>query len=77
MAAMFVANATRKAPGLIATRSVAWTKFLGNLFMSVFVYMHHPQSHFLHYLTYAVLLLNVVYIIQATRKKRKDRLASE
>jgi hypothetical protein len=76
MAAMFVNNATRKAPGLIATKSVAWTKFLGNLFMSIFVYMHHPQSHFLHYLTYAVLLLNIVYIIQATRKKKDYLLAT-
>lgn len=76
MAAMFVNNATRQAPGLIATKSVAWTKFLGNLFMSIFVYLHHPQSHFLHYLTYAVLLLNIVYIIQATRKKKDYLLAT-
>jgi hypothetical protein len=72
MAALFVYNATRKAPGLIATKSVAWTKFLGNLFMSLFVYLHHPESQFLHLLTYAVLILNIVYIIQVTVKKKEN-----
>ncbi len=69
MASLFVYNATRTAPGLIVTRAVAWTKFLGNLLMSVFVFLHHPEVHFLHLLTFAVFVLNIVYIIQATRNK--------
>jgi hypothetical protein len=69
MASLFVFNATRKAPGLIATKSVAWTKFLGNLSMSVFVWLHHPEAHFLHLLTFAVFVLNIVYIIQVSGKK--------
>lgn len=76
MASLFVYNATRKAPGLIATRSVAWSKFLGNLFMSVFVYLHHPQAHFLHLLTFAVFVLNIVYIIQVSRNKELQPLTS-
>jgi hypothetical protein len=69
MASLFVYNATRKAPGLIATKSVAWTKFLGNTSMSIFVYLHHPEAHFLHLLTIAVFILNIIYIIQASGKK--------
>ena len=71
MAALFVFNATRSAPGLMATRSVAWTKFIGNATMAVFVYLHHPEAHFLHLLTSAVLVLNVIYIIQVTKKLRE------
>lgn len=69
MAALFVYNATRKAPGLIATRTVAWLQFLGNALMSVFVYLHHPEAHFLHWLTTAVFVLNIVYIIQVSQSK--------
>ncbi len=69
MASLFVFNATRKAPGLIATKSVAWTKFLGNSSMSVFVWMHHPEAHFLQLITVAVFVLNIVYIVQATKKQ--------
>jgi hypothetical protein len=72
MASLFVFNATRKAPGLIATKSVAWTKFLGNLSMSVFVWLHHPEAHFLQFLTFAVFVLNIVYIIQVSGKKNPN-----
>ncbi len=68
MASLFVYNATRKAPGLIATRSVSITKCLGNSFMSVFVWLHHPEANFLKLLTIAVLILNIIYIVQAVRK---------
>lgn len=71
MAALFVYNATRKAPGLIATKSVAWLKFLGNLSMTVFVFMHHPNARFVQLLTIAVFVLNIVYIIQASHKNKK------
>jgi hypothetical protein len=69
MAALFIFNATRKAPGLIATKSVAWLKFLGNLSMSIFVYLHHPDNQFLHLLTIAVFILNIIYIYQVSRPK--------
>jgi hypothetical protein len=72
MASLFVYNATRKAPGLIATKGVAWTKFLGNTSMSIFVYLHHPEAHFLHLLTIAVFILNIIYIIQASGKKNMN-----
>lgn len=68
MASLFVYNATRTAPGLIATKSVAWFKFFGNTSMSVFVFMHHPEAHFVQMLTVAVFVLNIIYIIQASRK---------
>ncbi len=76
MASLFVFNATRKAPGLIATKSVAWTKFLGNTLMSVFVFMHHPDSHFLQLLTVAVFILNIIYIIQAHQGKNAPQIVS-
>ena len=68
MASLFVFNAARKGSGLIGTRSVAWLKFVGNLLMSVFVFMHHPQAHFLHMLTFAVFILNIIYIKQVSDK---------
>ena len=77
MASLFVFNATRKAPGLIATKTVAWTKFLGNTSMSVFVYMHHPEAHFLHLLTIAVFFLNIIYIVQVSGKKKLSLSISE
>jgi hypothetical protein len=77
MAALFVYNATRKAPGLIATKSVAWTKFLGNLLMSVFVFLHHPEAQFLHMLTLAVFVLNIIYIIQVSAKKVLNPIATK
>jgi hypothetical protein len=76
MASLFVYNATRTAPGLIATSIVAWCKFFGNTFMSVFVYLHHPEAHFLHWLTTAVFVLNIVYIIQVSRNKNLRLSAS-
>ena len=76
MAALFIFNATRNAPGLIATKTVAWLKFLGNTSMSVFVFMHHPEAHFLHWLTMAVFVLNIIYIIQANRKNNPKILAA-
>ena len=76
MASLFVYNATRKAPGLIATKGVAWTKFLGNTSMSIFVYLHHPEAHFLHLLTIAVFILNIIYIIQASGKKNVNLIPS-
>ncbi len=69
MAALFVYNATRRAPGLISTKTVSISKFLGNTSMSIFVYLHHPEAHFLHWLTTAVFVLNIVYIIQVFRRK--------
>jgi hypothetical protein len=69
MAALFVYNASRKTSGIIVTTNVAWSNFIGNLFMSVFVYLHHPTSHFLHLLTIAVSVLNLVYVIQAYKLK--------
>lgn len=68
MGALFVFNASRKGSGLIGTKVVAWTMFLGNLLMSVFVFLHHPEAHFLHLLTFAVFVLNIIYIVQVTRK---------
>lgn len=76
MAALFVYNATRKAPGLIATKTVSISKFLGNTAMSIFVYLHHPEAHFLHWLTTAVFVLNIVYIIQVFRRKDLISIAS-
>jgi hypothetical protein len=77
MAALFVFNATRNAPGLIATKTVAWTKFLGNTSMSVFVHLHHPEAHFLHLLTIAVFILNIIYIVQVSGKKKLNLSISE
>ncbi|REG86355.1 transmembrane-type terpene cyclase [Algoriphagus antarcticus] len=68
MASLFVFNAARKGSGLIGTKTVAWTKFFGNLLMSVFVFLHHPQAHFLQLLTIAVFVLNIIYIIQVSKK---------
>jgi hypothetical protein len=76
MASLFVYNASRKASGLIATRSVAWTKFFGNSFMSVFVWLHHPEANFLKLLTFAVFVLNIIYIIQAGKKQDIKSLQS-
>lgn len=72
MASLFVYNATRKAPGLIVTKSVAWFKFLGNTAMSVFVFLHHPEAHFVQMLTVAVFVLNIIYIFQASRKSNTN-----
>lgn len=69
MAALFVYNGSRKASGIIVTKKVAWSKCIGNLFMSVFVFLHHPTSHFLHLLVIAVLILNSVYITQSYKLK--------
>lgn len=68
MESLFVFNASRKGKGLIGTPQVAWTKFLGNTFMSVFVFMHHPDAHFVQLLTFAVFVLNIIYIIQVSKK---------
>jgi hypothetical protein len=69
MAALFVYNGSRKASGIIVSKKVAWSKCIGNLLMSVFVFLHHPTSHFLHLLTIAVLILNIVYITQSYKLK--------
>lgn len=76
MASLFIFNATRQAPGLIATRWVAWTKGFGNLFMSVFVWLHHPDANFLKMLTFAVLVLNIIYVIQAHRKYAQKQMTA-
>lgn len=68
MAALFIFNATRTAPGLIATKGVAWGNFLGNLGMAIFVFIHHDGAHFTHLLAGAVLVMNIVYIIQTYRR---------
>nr|WP_133390419.1 hypothetical protein [Algoriphagus aquimaris] len=69
MASLFIFNASRKAKGLIGTKKVAWLKFAGNFFMSIFVFLHHPNAHFLHLLTVAVFVLNIIYIIQVSSKR--------
>ncbi|MFO7822791.1 MAG: hypothetical protein R6V72_02550 [Cyclobacterium sp.] len=73
MASLFVFNASRKAPGLIGTKSVAWFKFFGNLFMTIFVFLHHPDSHFLQLLTFAVFVLNIIYILQVSRGAKANQ----
>lgn len=72
MGALFVYNAARKAPGLIATKSVAWLMFLGNTTMSVFVFLHHPEAHFVQLLCVAVFVLNIIYIVQVSRKNNTN-----
>ena len=48
----------------------AWCKMLGNALMSVFVFIHYPDMHFLQFTTIVVFILDVVYIPLVKMKSR-------
>lgn len=43
--------------------TAAWCKMLGNLLMSIFVFLHYPDMHFLQLLTIVVFIFNVYYVL--------------
>ena len=49
--------------------TAAWSKLVGNTLMSVFVFMHYPDMHFLQLLTIVVFILNVIYAVLFKVKK--------
>lgn len=41
----------------------AWLMFVGNALMSVFVFIHYPNQHFLALLCIAVFILDLIYVL--------------
>jgi hypothetical protein len=41
----------------------AWLMFVGNALMSIFVFIHYPQQHFLQMLCVAVFILDLIYVL--------------
>lgn len=48
--------------------TAAWCKGLGNLLMSIFVFLHYPEMMFLKLLTIIVFIFNIIYIVSVKRK---------
>lgn len=70
MAMLFITNFVNAKDKSNFSKEVAISKFLGNSFMTAFVFVHHTDGfYFVKLITFAVIVLNIVYIIQVFSKK--------
>lgn len=56
--------------------TVSWCKMVGNTLMSIFVFLHYPNLHFLQLMTIVVFMLNAIYVY-VVWKGNKSLKASE
>ena len=48
--------------------TAAWCKGLGNLLMTVFVFMHYPTMYFLQLLSVIVFIFNILYVVSVKQR---------
>jgi hypothetical protein len=73
MAVLFITNFANARDKTNFSMEVAISKFVGNAFMTIFVFVHHTSGFmFVKLITVAVIFTNILYIIMVYRNKKQN-----